>query len=413
MSISVAVDYHPVVPLGANQVEVDGSTFNCDTECQSLSVCCESLGTTGSRKSNGCMKCECQHKQVKCNGCHSCSGRTTNQTIYGSRATATLPCLEAVPIANDNSRTVYNRQSILTQCDPSKRLLCCRADSSVNKASCGPYWGPDNPSGDCDAIMQTFCNNNPTDPDCACLKSEFTPAKCIDKRCAQTDAFKTYDMIHFKCAGNYLTCIQWEDIEGKDNVINNTQMEQECNQIVGGSGTPGGGGGGASATSAMPVWVWVLIAVGVVLFVVIIILLVRTSRPTKTRFRQGYPYPPVHYGPPPRPIIVTPPPVVYTPPRVPLPPPRRFSPFPPPPRPLPPQRPIPPSGPPTRYPSPRYPMTPRQGPPPRMPMPPPRGPPFRRPPSPGARMARQQGPPRSPRPSQRSISPRPTSPRPM
>jgi hypothetical protein len=304
MSNSVVVKYNPVVKLGDKEVEADGKVFKCSRCCGGGScVCC---GDLNGGRSLGCKKCSCQNKipsgigecfggsqccyyrgegQCSGGGCsRGCGGGTctTNNPIFDTTVTLSknVSCDSARMYVTNSSLIgkILNSDEVLTQCDPSKRTLCCKGDSSLGAGLCGDYWGPTNHTGTCDAIMQTYCDAFPKSSECACLKSDipFAP-ECTDKRCHDTNAMKLSNMLNNPCNGNYMSCDQYItlDKDAKNNVIEGNTLNQTCsiNAAPDGSSTP-------STNSKLIKWV--LLGAGCILGIVIIGGLVISLKPSRT-----------------------------------------------------------------------------------------------------------------------------------
>lgn len=108
-----------------------------------------------------------------------------------------MTCPEAAILLNNPAQEakVHNADAVRTQCDPNSRLDCCKGDANLGSARCGVFFGPTNFLGNCDSIMQSFCTTNPTDPLCACLKSDLPVPECTDKRCRNTNAMKLSNQV--------------------------------------------------------------------------------------------------------------------------------------------------------------------------------------------------------------------------
>lgn len=171
-----------------------------------------------------------------------CSGRTDNATVFEVQPKVEmLPCDQAVPMANNLSLQVLNRQAIKTQCNTTTRLQCCQGSTSVNEGVCGPFWGPTN-QGSCDQIMTDFCVANPGSKLCACLINALPTPECSAKDCRLTNAMKLSNQIKNQCLGASLTCIQFFNLSpnAKDNVVDRVSLNQTCNLSTNGAiaGTP-------------------------------------------------------------------------------------------------------------------------------------------------------------------------------
>jgi hypothetical protein len=112
------------------------------------------------------------------------------------------------------------------------RESCCRADSlNYTSADCGLLWGPTNISGECDTVVQNYCNIHPWDTYCSCLQSNAkNVAPCVDNKCA-AGAYTTStmkDILNNGCPTN-IVCNQQVILGNNvsDNVIK-TNMYQIC-----------------------------------------------------------------------------------------------------------------------------------------------------------------------------------------
>lgn len=236
-----------------------------------------------------CLRCACQGKGVNqcgvtpgCNGICSvsqgcnCPSQVTNNPIFGPRTRRNMTCQEAQAlIANpDQEARIFNRAAIETQCDPDKRLDCCKGAPGTTAALCGPVFGPQNLLGDCDNIMQSFCTSNPEDPLCACLVSELPVPECTSVPCRNTNAFKLSSQLSNQCQGTFVTCTQVFELseDARNNLVDRNTILQTCNvdpiNPTGASnpiqGTP---------SSSLGISAIVGISIGIVLAVVIIIVL--------------------------------------------------------------------------------------------------------------------------------------------
>jgi len=103
---------------------------------------------------------------------------------------------------------------------------------------CGA-WNPKSSGTTCDARMKDYCSK-PENKDkdvCACINSsiKYLPS-CFDTKCTNNPlAYKTKDMRDVVSAGcpDIMECSQYITLtdEAKQNVVNRTQMEQNCTSI--------------------------------------------------------------------------------------------------------------------------------------------------------------------------------------
>lgn len=236
--VSVSVTYQPIKVLEDYEIEWNDAPFNCNT-CSWVGCCGDDIG---SGTKDQCYKCACQAKgthkcglHIGCPGKHCGTDKTLNEPIYEPQITKVMLCSEALSLISDTQQaaTVTNIDEINTVCTPSERLNCCKGLGTADL--CGTFWGPSNTTGDCDSIMSQYCVNNPTDPLCGCLLSDLPVPECIDKRCAQTTAFKTMNMVINRksgCNANFQICNQYIGISGsaQDNIIDNNTISQQCTQ---------------------------------------------------------------------------------------------------------------------------------------------------------------------------------------
>jgi hypothetical protein len=285
VTMSVSVDYTPIVELSSGYVEVNGTPFSCSQDCTTGIDCCNTV--SDSREATGCVKCYCQGFGAGCNpgGHNGCTGTgcdsqtESNANIYGSRVTSVMSCTDAITIVRTYpSANVYNASAVLTQCNPTQQLLCCKSDPSVNSDECGSYWGPNAITGDCDGMMQFYCGTTQgqQDPLCNCINSPLPLPECVDSTCANTSAFKTSTMLNNQCVGNYQFCEQFFTLSGeaKENVIEDSNVVQNCNQYNNGSS----GSASPSALSNTSLLIFVAVGAVVVLLIVILAVTVKLSR---------------------------------------------------------------------------------------------------------------------------------------
>jgi hypothetical protein len=335
MSEGVTVQYYPVIVLSSDQVEYDGQVYECSGNCTGAGtcVCCDGnfyhlfvflLTSKKTDLSGGrpipCQKCSCQQKIPSVFGCFestqacyykgistcpgscssSCNGDcTVNNPVFSTTmATTLVSCTQAqayINAYNSGNQSdpnyigeILNVSQITTQCSSSDQLLCCQGNTDLGSNLCGPYWGPSNTGGQCDAIMTSYCNTSPNDPLCACLKSDLPVPECTDKRCRLTDAMKLSDMLNNQCLGNYMTCLQYFELSSDaiNNLIQNNTISQQCTQNNGSSSA------GAATNSTI---IYIIIAVVVAVFIAIVvttIVLTRKKKPGSTPTQKQKPYNP-------------------------------------------------------------------------------------------------------------------------
>lgn len=116
------------------------------------------------------------------------------------------------------------------------KVACCKGTGDVTR--CGPYW-PTSETAACDAVMAEHCRVTTDDPACACFVSEIPSAHCFDKRCTNSNAYKTKFMREnvAKCP-TYMDCRQYIGLsdQSKNNILNNVQQTQICSVTQGGDG---------------------------------------------------------------------------------------------------------------------------------------------------------------------------------
>lgn len=236
--IDVIVKYKPIAKLANNQIELNGEIAGCD-QCPGWGKCCN----TGDR----CRKCSCQNI-VDCGVTGLCAiqfgckpDMYYNKPIFQEDSVPdNFPCVDALKFTTGDN-IIYNTQNrpigkvvnidaIKTQCNSRGRLDCCKGKGTASM--CGPWWGPGH-KGQCDSLMQSYCDTYPHDKLCACFTSEIPQSQCADKRCANTNAMKTAKML-VPCSGNIMNCLQYFQIaEGAlENVINNNEIKQNCEQQI-------------------------------------------------------------------------------------------------------------------------------------------------------------------------------------
>lgn len=94
------------------------------------------------------------------------------------------------------------------------RLDCCRQTGSTNPTEtlCGEFWGGslNKLNKTCDNIMSEYCDKNPSDKSCKCLKSKMAKPACTDPECVgDSEAYKNNNMridIDKGCLGTFISC---------------------------------------------------------------------------------------------------------------------------------------------------------------------------------------------------------------
>lgn len=114
-------------------------------------------------------------------------------------------------------------------------------------------------SSTCDEVMKNYCEKHPNAAECSCLKSEIPLASCFDRRCTNTNAYKTKELRDQALAcPTYMNCNQYLTIHpgARDNVLNNVQQHQQCTApdraTQGGSTTTTTDGSGNTNTTTTP-----------------------------------------------------------------------------------------------------------------------------------------------------------------
>lgn len=145
-------------------------------------------------------------------------------------------------------------------------------------------------------VEEAFCVREPEDEICGCVNTinneniaEFIqvfeqatgldlPNYCFSKACTDPTLNAWIDpRIDFNetCPDNLTFCISLIDIAGNNNTIKDTDIYQDCSQLV---GDQGGGGSKSSTTTTTFIIIGVVIAIIVIIF--LIIFLVRRKPPT-------------------------------------------------------------------------------------------------------------------------------------
>ena len=164
-----------------------------------------------------------------------CWGQNENPIVYSNfEVTQAMSCPDAAVFnANPANGRVINFNAVTIQCNPDSRLACCQGNTLLGSDACGVWWGPTNNKGQCDQLMLNFCNANPTDPLCYCIKpvGNIPIPECNDTKCVHSNAMRLSNQINNTCQGIYLTCEQYVTIDpsARGNVINNVTIEQNCN----------------------------------------------------------------------------------------------------------------------------------------------------------------------------------------
>ena len=285
--VQITFTAQPRITLGPNQIEFNGAVFDCNTCTAGGLTCC---GTLVDNKEQ-CFKCSCQDKGINrckrdaaCNGiCDlafatgglgcSCSGKTSNQFVFGAATTIVQPCSQAIAILSDPQQqfkvSPATAKQITVQCLPATRLRCCQGDITLGETACGKFWGPNNTEGACDTIMLDFCNSNPKDPLCNCItvsSGGIPNPECFDIRCTTTNAMRLARQINNDCNSTFIQCNQFFNLspEAKNNLVTGNTIAQTCNANLNSSGeiTPTG-----ASNSTLGVGAIVGISIGIVVFV--------------------------------------------------------------------------------------------------------------------------------------------------
>jgi hypothetical protein len=115
-------------------------------------------------------------------------------------------------------------------------IPCCT--SKIEGKWCGA-WNPNWSGSVCDAKMKEWCSKaeNKDKQECACINSsiKYLPS-CFDTKCTNNPlAYKTKDMKSVVAAGcpDIMECNQYIALsdEAKQNLVNRTQMEQNCTSV--------------------------------------------------------------------------------------------------------------------------------------------------------------------------------------
>lgn len=148
----------------------------------------------------------------------------------------------------DVARTVYTNQGLLNlasvkaACENNTFALdCCRQRNDitgVSKETCNHFWGGVGDGSTCDVLMTKFCDKNPDDISCACLKSKLPLPYCIDNKCAnEVQAFRSSiqrkEFSVNKCQNlDIQICNNY--FEAKENGTSqiNPKMDLTCTQII-------------------------------------------------------------------------------------------------------------------------------------------------------------------------------------
>ena len=307
---SVSITYRVPVVLTSTQIEYENQVFDCgDSSCKHY-ICCSNLSSTNK---NACQKCACQGGKFPSSGycyrqgngllcsessCSSICGDCTNAIIWGAYQQAVVSCSTAMSMQSNTSNYQLNSQSnatIAQVCNTSGIVSCCQGTASGGSAVCDRYWGPTDVAGNCDSIMTTFCNNNPTDSSCQCITSSMPVPECSDSRCTNSTAYKSSAMKSFQCNGFYMTCNQYNNIvnSGTDSYVNKNTISQSCLQS-GSSATSSGssqstGGTGGSGSSSIAVLkkysIYIAIAAAAVGLISITLLLSSSKSKSKKAFK--------------------------------------------------------------------------------------------------------------------------------
>jgi hypothetical protein len=152
-----------------------------------------------------------------------CNGGT--DVSYGDAGGGEHACPPGYAISGISGQWNAAVGSIRYQCVPrtdDALLKCCTGVG----ANCREYTPK---SGHCDAFMRSWCDKNPNDPKCSCLKSKLPLPHCIDIPCQQ-QGYKTQDADTGKCPPlTYFDCKQIVDIAESSNIdLANTGLALQC-----------------------------------------------------------------------------------------------------------------------------------------------------------------------------------------
>ena len=113
----------------------------------------------------------------------------------------------SVPNCGASERNVCQRDWDKVMNNSAVKLACCMGRQQDPDKNCAPDYCPEG-TPVCDAFMRNWCSQpaNRTAPECGCLlyPEDYPvafPPQCVDKRCVNDQAYKTYEQLHSPAGG--------------------------------------------------------------------------------------------------------------------------------------------------------------------------------------------------------------------